>query len=236
MFSPRAGGQGGCLSTSGMGGRAAWAGGVVPCDAAAQARQRPHYVGMPTWVTSTLVSVGVSVATLLVIGLTVGPRLAARSKRVQAAHDSRDRFNDSVLDILALCSNLEAVVSLDMADTLRPRLQSERDRWLGQVDEITAWLVDHWQRVALGYAGAMGIRDLVVRYIAVARGVWLSDRPLDKRVQTLREITEPVQTIFFARRWRVASHVPGEVARLRAMLDNLGADGPSSPSTSERET
>ncbi len=48
-------------------------------------------------------------ATAVLIGLTAGPRLAARGKRIQAAHDSRDRFGESVLDILALCSNLEKV-------------------------------------------------------------------------------------------------------------------------------
>jgi hypothetical protein len=156
------------------------------------------------WVTSVLLPIGVSAATVAAIGLTVGPRLAARGKRIQAAYDSRDRFGDSVLDILALCKNLETVpLSSEITDPFRSRLQGERDRWLSQVDEITTWLVDHWQRVALGYARPMGIRNLVVRYVAAGRGLWLSDRPLEERVRLLRELTEHVQIIYFARRLRI---------------------------------
>jgi len=184
-------------------------------------------VSMPVWVTSVLVSVAVSVVTVVVIGLTVGPRLAARGKRIQTAHDGRDRFGDSVLDLLVLCGNLERVtIPAEVADPARSRLQGERDRWLGQIDEITIWLVDNWQRVALGFAGRMGLRDLVIRYMADARGLWLSDRALEERVRLLRELTEPVQTVFFARRWRVVSSVPGEMARLRTMLDILDGGAP----------
>jgi len=60
-------------------------------------------VCMPIWATSVLLPVSVSAVTAMAIGLTVAPRLAARSKRIQAAFDSRDRFKDSVLDIPALC-------------------------------------------------------------------------------------------------------------------------------------
>jgi hypothetical protein len=188
-------------------------------------------VCMPTWVISVLSSAGVSVVTAVVVGLTVGPRLAARSKRIQAAHDNRDRFGDSVLNLLALCGNLQQVtISPAATDAARARLQGERDRWMSQVDETTAWLVDHWQHVALGYVGTMGVRDLAVRYAADARGLWLSGRPLEERVRLLRELSEPVQTIFFARRWRVVSKVPGEIARLKAMLDVL--DGSAPPQSS----
>jgi hypothetical protein len=182
---------------------------------------------MSIWVTSVLLPIGVSAATVALIGLTVGPRLAARGKRIQAAHDSRDRFGDSVLDILALCANLEQVpLSPEITDPFRSRLQDERDRWLSQVDEITIWLVDHWQRVALGYARQMGMRDLVVRYVAAGRGVWLSDRPLEERVRMLKELTEHIQTIYFARRWRVMMAGPQEITRLRMKLDILEGNAP----------
>ena len=66
---------------------------------------------------------------------------------------SRDRFGESVLDILALCSNLENVhVQSEIRDPLRSRLQGERDRWVSQIDERTIWLADHWQHFALGYS------------------------------------------------------------------------------------
>ena len=183
---------------------------------------------MSIWVTSVLLPIVVSVATAVLIGLTVGPRLAARSKRIQTARDSRDRFGDSVLDILTLCTNLEKVhVDSEITNPPRSRLQDERVRWMSQIDEITTWLADHWQRFALGYTGRMDLRDLVIRYVGAGRGLWLSDRPLDERVRMLRELTEHVHTIYFARRWRVIKVVPQEITQLRAKLDVL--EGNASP-------
>ena len=181
-----------------------------------------HHGGMSIWVNSVLVPIGVSLATGALTGLTVGPRLAARGRRIQAAHDDRDRFGDSVLDILALCGNLEKVqIESDLPDSLSSRLQDERDRWIGQIDEITIWLVDHWQRVALGYSKRLDVMSLVARYVAAARGLWLSDRPLDQRVRMLRELTGHIQTIYFTRRWRVIPIISQEITELRTKLDAL---------------
>jgi hypothetical protein len=183
---------------------------------------------MPIWLTHVLVPAGISVATTLVTGL-AGTRLAARNKRIQDAHDDRDRFNDSVMDILAWCGNLQAnPIPADVEETARAKLQAERDRWVGQIDETTIWLIDHWRRFALGYLGAMGTRDLVVRYVASARGLWLSDRPLEERVRMLQELTEPVQTIYFAHRWRMATKLLKERDRLNELLDKLDHDAPTS--------
>jgi hypothetical protein len=96
---------------------------------------------------------------------------------------------------------------------------------------MTTWLIDHWQRVALGYVGRMGVGELVTRYIADARGLWLSDRPMDERVRMLRELTEHIQTIYFARRWRVMTALPQEIDRLRMKLDIL--EGSAPPQASE---
>jgi hypothetical protein len=189
--------------------------------------------GMSTWMTSILLPIGVSMATAVLIGLTVGPRLAARGKRIQAAYDNRDRFGENVLDILALCSNLETVhVQPELTDPLRSRLQGERDRWLSRIDELTIWLVDHWQQFVLGYSRRLDVRDLVARYVADARGLWLSDRSLEERVRMLRELTEHIQTIYFARRWRVITVVPQEITELRTKLDIL--DGNASPTAIQK--
>jgi hypothetical protein len=189
--------------------------------------RRRHHGDMSIWVNSVLLPIGISLVTTVLVGLTVGPRLAARGKRLQAAYDSRDRFGDSVLDILALCANLEKVnVRSGIKDPLRSRLQDERDRWLGQIDETTTWLVDHWQRFVLGYIGRSDVRNLVVRYVADARGRWLSDRPLEERVRMLKELTEHIQTIYFARRWRVLTAVPQEISHLRMKLDILEGNAP----------
>ena len=121
-------------------------------------------VCMPVWVTSVLVSVGVSVATVLVVGLTVGPRLAARGKRIQAAHDSRDRFGQSVLDLLVLCGNRERVTILaEVTDPLRSRLQGERASWVGACASSRAararpcWVYPRGPVASLGAASAAGL-------------------------------------------------------------------------------
>ena len=153
-------------------------------------------VPMSTWVTSVLVPVALSVATTIVIGLTVGPRLAARAKRLQTAYDNRDRFGESVLNILTLCIKLEnLIIPPEIDGPVRAKLEAERDRWIGQIDEATIWLVDHLPQFALAY---VRFSDLLYGYASHARGVWLSERPVEERARPLRVLTEPVQTIYFA--------------------------------------
>lgn len=45
-------------------------------------------MAMTLWIHSVVLPIGLSVATTAVLALTVGPRLAARSKRIQAVQDS----------------------------------------------------------------------------------------------------------------------------------------------------
>jgi hypothetical protein len=79
----------------------------------------------------------------------------------------------------------------------------------------------------------MGIGNLVVRYVAAGRGLWLSNRPLEDRVRMLRELTEHIQTIYFARRWRVMTTVPQAITWLRMKLDILeGNTPPTEPEVS----
>lgn len=112
---------------------------------------------MATWEHSVIIPVGVAIATVIVTSLTVGPRLAARGKRIQADHDARDQFTNSILDLLALCANLQMVTISDTnEEPRRSRLQAERQRWETQIGEVTTWLIDHWQRYALGYVHIAG--------------------------------------------------------------------------------
>jgi hypothetical protein len=177
---------------------------------------------MATWASSVIIPICVSVAGTIATGLTVGPRLAARAKRIQAYHDARDKFTDSILDVLALCSNLQSAIAPDnAAENKRSVIQTERDRWENEISDITMWLVDHWQRYALGYLATAGVRDLIQKYAATTRGVWISARPLEERVRILHDLSEPMLTIFVSSRWRAAQRIPGEVDRLREMLDSL---------------
>jgi hypothetical protein len=67
--------------------------------------------------------------------------------------------------------------------------------------------------------------------LAVRPGLWLSDRPLEERVRMLRELTKYIQTIYFARRWRVTTVVSQEITVLRTKLDisEGNAAPPSAP-------
>jgi hypothetical protein len=186
---------------------------------------------MATWVSSLIIPVGVSIATVIITNLTVGPRLAARGKRIQENHSARDQFKESLLDLAALCANLRGVEIPDtMGEPRRSRFQAERDRWEAQVGEITTWLIDHWQRYALGYVGLAEFSNLVTRYAADARGVWISPRPLEDRVRMLQDINGLMLTIFVDRWWRGAAKARA-VTRLRGMLDDIEDGVPRDPPT-----
>jgi hypothetical protein len=185
------------------------------------------------------VAAATAVATTLTIGITITPRLDARKVRILKAHQDRDRFSDSVLTILGACSRLEAFdVPSDVSEVLGTALRAERQRWLNQVDEATCWLVDNAERWAGTYFSGWGLRDLMLRYAADARGLVLSERDEAAKVNLLREITEPVQEIFFARTWwlrllRIAS----QRQRLTSALDRLEGVGTHDISTcDERDT
>lgn len=182
---------------------------------------------MATWVSSFIIPIGVSIATVIITNLTVGPRLAARGERIQENHSARDQFKESLLDLAALCANLRGVAIPDnMEESRRTRFQAERDRWEAQVADITTWLIDHWQRYALGYVGPVEFSNLITRYAADARGVWISARPLEDRVRMLQGINGLMLTIFVGRWWRAAAKVSA-VNRLRDMLGAIenGASG-----------
>jgi len=130
---------------------------------------------------------------------------------------------------------LETVkVPEDLPDDLLAKLLAERERWVGQIDERTVWLVDHWQRFALTYVGLAGVRSVLAEYAMVARGVWLSGRSLEERVRLLKELTEPIQNLYFTARWRMVTSVFHERARLRKALDSL-AEGGEQPGSSAPE-
>jgi hypothetical protein len=176
---------------------------------------------MATWVSLFIIPIGVSIATVIITNLTVGPRLAARGKRIQEYHSARDQFKDSLLDLAALCANLRGVVVPDtMEESKRARFQAERDRWEAQIGDITTWLIDHWQRYALGYVGTAEFSNLITSYAADTRGVWISARPLEDRVLMLQDINGLMITIFLGRWWSAAAKADA-VARLRSMLDDI---------------
>ena len=97
------------------------------------------------------------IATVIVTASTVGPRLPPAASESRQTTMLGDQFTNSILDLLALCANLQMVtISNTNEEPRRSRLQAERQRWETQIGEVTTWLIDHWQRYALGYVHIAG--------------------------------------------------------------------------------
>jgi hypothetical protein len=112
---------------------------------------------MPFWLATVLVAL----ATTVVLNVTVGPRLEARNRRIQAAHRSRDQFSASVSTILAATDRLQGVDYPDkMSPTVRAALQAERDRWITQINDTTQYLIDNLELYALGYISSLPVLRL----------------------------------------------------------------------------
>ena len=163
---------------------------------------------MNFWVTSVAVPIGVAGATSVFAQLTFGPRLAARSAHLQAWHTARAQLADDLVKLMLTCSALET------ADQSIPRTASERERWTAQIDELTIRLADDGPAVALTHLNALGIPVLVAQCLGLARGVWLSGKPLPQRVAELKEAAGPVQQLYGRRWW----HIPANIARMRAVV------------------
>lgn len=160
------------------------------------------------WVTSVAVPIGVAGATSVVAQLTFGPRLAARSAHLQAWHTARAQLADDLVKVLLVCSALES------ADRSNPRTASERARWEAQLDELTTRLADDGPAIALAHPSALGIPVLIAQCLGLARGVWLSGKPLPQRVAELKEVVGPVQQLYGRRWW----YIPANLARVRATV------------------
>ena len=173
------------------------------------------------WATSVAVPIGVAAASGVVTQLTAGPRLAARSTRIQAWHAARAKLADDLVKVIFMCSALESTEAL----LSNPKTEGERTRWTSQIDEITIRLADEGSVVALTHLKVLGVPSLVAQYIGLARGAWLSDRPLMERVAELKEIAGPLQGIYGRRWW----HIPSNLIRMRTALASASLAGPPQP-------
>jgi hypothetical protein len=177
----------------------------------------------------SLSSIGVAAVTSVVVAaatqLTVGTRLQARSIRILQAHGYRDKFSEHLLLIIASCSRLENFeVPDDFTPALAQAMEAERKRWVISVDSSTEFLIDNIETFALGYTGVGGLRSLATEYAITARFIWISERPLLRKVDLLKRMSDPIQTIFFApfhRRLNIGKHM----AAFRRVVDE--AQGPN---------
>lgn len=177
---------------------------------------------MSSWPTTVPVAVATSFVTTATLALTVGPRLEARNRRIQAAHISRDKFSENVLVILSSCARLQAIqIPSEATPAVRDALREERRRCHEQLDEATAWLADHLHAYALGYVGALGLRKMLIDYAAVTRFIFISPRQEADKLQLIEELTGYVQDIFFARLSARVRQLNDARRQLRTRLDTF---------------
>ena len=149
-------------------------------------------------------------------GYTFKKRTAFYLGGIQEAAEARRECGKQVLDILALCKDLEGTSATD--GTYSPSLQGERERWIGQLDEATRWLADNWQLFALTYVKVLGLGKLMAEYAGAVRGEWLSNHLLEQRVHRIWELTALVQDIYFAGGLRSARRRPDAIRELRETI------------------
>lgn len=157
---------------------------------------------------------------------TVVPRINARIAEVAGAHEDRRTFRCKLTSIVGLCQRLRLLIAPDDASPeYATRLNAERDRWLAQLDEHTAWLVDNTECFALGYPRARGIRDLAADYAFAARIIFISEREDSERFALIEQLTSHAHVIFAASRrssgFRTA--FVESLSTLRQEIDELSA-------------
>lgn len=152
---------------------------------------------MPSWGTTALISVVTSLLALIVAGRYISPLLEVRNRRFQAKMQAREKFQANMLDVLSAVTHLlNAPVPPEATDTVRAALREERARWCTQIDEATKYLTDHAVQLLFAYRGPK-LPDLAVRYSSNARGVWISGRTEDRKLNALKDTTQHCHTLFF---------------------------------------
>ncbi|MEU5900223.1 hypothetical protein [Streptomyces venezuelae] len=183
---------------------------------------------MPGTLWTILVAAVTAVATAVVTGVLVTPRLNARAKRIGEAHATRDTFNAHLQAVLSACVRLQLLPTDDPAWTpvMRERLTGERERWLQQLDDATQWMVDHVET----YAGSWVLRqhiEFAVGYASTARMLWLSEREESTKLELLAALTVPVQRQFFGLWWSRARYYVEDQRAFAQALARLTGEPPA---------
>jgi hypothetical protein len=170
--------------------------------------------GVDHWASTVLVSALTSGVVALGIEWLAKPRLEARKERLLQVHRARQTFQANVVRLLADSVRVSTAAALplprDLKAEVRRAARGEVSRAAQRIDDATKEMADKLEDYALSY-GTARARDLVVGYVAVARGVQLSDRTQVEKAEILREISAPLNTLLFGG-WRFRS-------RYRALME-----------------
>lgn len=150
---------------------------------------------------TVLVAVITALLTSLATEVLVSPRLEARKRRIQAAHDSRDEFTTIIFNLLTYTSRLRNLtLPADGPTLIYNRLAAEQQRWTDRIGEVTQRLIDDGISGAMTYPGWLG--RLGTDFAACCRLVWLSERPLPRKIELLNDLAEHAQGLFATAIWR----------------------------------
>lgn len=167
------------------------------------------------------IAVITALLTTIATDLFVKPRLEASNRRRQEVFRARERFGADVFTLLTQTGRLQKILVTDEASSrLAKAMDAERARWIAKIDEATIHLIDETETFSLSYGPALGIRELAFDFAAHARAVWLSERPLAKRLKVLEDMATYAQDIYFVPWWRKRRMVE-DMGSLRQLIDDV---------------
>lgn len=173
----------------------------------------PEYPGIMAsvtgWANTVLISALTSSLVALGIEWFAKPRLEARKERLLRLHHARQTFEANVLTVLANSAKVSAAAGQRLPydpkkEGTRRAFREEIARAVQQIDHATIEMSDNLAAYGLNYPTAR-IQNLIVRYVATARGTQLSSRTQVEKAEALTEITAPLHTWLFTRWWRFKS-------------------------------
>ena len=186
-----------------------------------------HWFTLEPWMKTVVIAVVTALGTTFAVSR-FAPRLEARSVRIKTAWTARDTFSGHILTILSATARLENLNPEEAAEPLRGRMQGECDRWDGQVEESTRYLIDHAEQYVLTYPSKpMDLHQLLIGFVIAARGVWLSEQPVGERARRVHELAAPVQDIFFAKTTHRLRHLADDRRRLQELLREINEPDPA---------
>lgn len=161
-----------------------------------------------------LVSAITSALVTLAIEWLAKPRLEARKERILALHHARRVFEKNVVTVLGnsakLSTDAASQLPRDISVELHRTIREEINRSATRVEDTTREMVDNLADYLLTYPTDR-TRNLISRYVYIARGIAMSSRTQVEKGEILKEIMGPLYTWLFVRR--------RPVSRVRAVLE-----------------
>lgn len=161
------------------------------------------------------------------MSFTVGPRIEARNREIQARFQAREECSRQLLAMLSYCALLQsAPIPRDASSRVQAAVREERKRWRSGIDDSTRHLIDQLYGYALTFHTGMKIRENLITSAGALRAVWISDRNDDEKLALIDEIGTNLHAFYFSSLRAKIMH-PQRAQKTRkdllAKLEELGA-------------